>query len=388
MISLQIMKKYIQAPFIKYPYLTTIAISFLIVIGIYVYYPIQERSSILSVYAQLNQNPKPMDRKLPPKDHQEYIRILAIDGGGVYGLLPSHILKYIEEKSGKPIAELFDVIMGTSTGALLSVILTIPDKDNKPKFSAEQAIDIYRNYGNKIFYNPWYHRILTLNGLLGPKYMTSERYKVFKDFIGDLYFDQLLNNMIIPAYGVNEHNPLLFVNWKEPSLQDINFAVSNLLMGAISPPGYFPSVVFGSEQHRYLLVDGALFVNNPSLAATLIAMKVYPHKKYLLVSLGTGKVKGEAIAPDKQVGWGDLQWSQEILSVLLDSGMKFDNVLLNKTFPFPVDVYQFNTEITELSKLLDDISPVNLLRLKKEGHQFVKTNRKKLDELVPKLLKP
>jgi uncharacterized protein len=381
-------KKYIQAPFIKYPYLTTIAISFLIIIGIYIYYPYQQRREILSIYSHLDQNPLPMERKLPPKDDQEFIRILAIDGGGVYGILPAHILKYIEEKSKKPVSELFDVIMGTSTGALLSVLLTIPGRDNKPRYSANDAINIYRKDGKKIFYNPWYHRILTLNGVLGPKYLTSERYNVFKFYLGETYFDQLTNNMIIPAYGVREHSPLLFVNWKQQGLLDTNFTVSDLLMGAVSPPGYFPSVVFGSEKNQYVLVDGGLFANNPSLAAVLIAMKVYPNKKYILVSLGTGKVKGEEIPPGKQVGWGDLQWSEEILSVLLDSGMKFDQLLLEKAFPFPLEIYYFNTEISGFKKILDDISPLNLLRLNKEGHQFVQTNRKRLNILVPRLLRP
>ncbi len=382
------MKRYLKAPFIKYPYLTTIAISFFVIVGIYVYYPFQQRSAILSVYSHLDQDPRPMQRTLPSKDDQEYIRILAIDGGGVYGLLPAHILEYIEKKSKKPIAELFDVIMGTSTGALLSVLLTIPGENNKPKYSATDAINIYRKDGKKIFYNPWYHRILTLNGILGPKYMTSERYDVFKEYLGNTYFDQLLTNMIIPAYGVREQSPLLFVNWKQDGLLDINFAVSDLLMGAVSPPGYFPSVVFGSQKNRFVLVDGGLFANNPSLAAVLIAMKEYPKKKYILVSLGTGKVKGEKIPTGKQVGWGDLQWSEEILSVLLDSQMQFDHILLDKTFPFPVDIYYFNEEISSFKKILDDISPLNLLRLNKEGQSLVKQNKKKLNELIPRLLKP
>lgn len=381
--------KKLHAGVIKYPYLTTIIISFLIVIGIYFYYPYQQRNSILSVYSHLNQNPRPMARKLPKKDEQEYIRILAIEGGGVYGLLPAHVLKYIEKKAGKPISELFDVIMGTSTGALLSVLLTVPDEHNKPKYSASDTIDIYKRDGKKIFYNPWYHRILTLNGILGPKYMTTERYGVFKKYLGDTYFDQLLGNVVIPAYGLKERAPLLFVNWNQSSFKDINFAVSDLLMGAVSPPGYFPSVVFGSEKNRFVLVDGGLFANNPGLASVMIAMKAYPNKKYLLVSLGTGKVKQEEEVPSKkEVDWGDLQWSEEIITVLLDSGMKFDNLLLDKTFPLPVEVYYFNPDITGLKKIIDDISPLNLLRLNREGDRLVKNNRKKLDALVPRLLRP
>ncbi len=374
--------------FVKYPYLTSISIVFLIVIGIYVYYPFQQRNEIFSVYSHLDQNPKPGNRLLPPKDKQEYIRILAIEGGGVYGLLPAHVLKYIEEKSGKPVCELFDVIMGTSTGAILSVLLTIPDQNNKPKYTAAEGIEIYRKDGQNIFYNPWYHRILTLNGVLGPRYMTTKRYEVFKVYAGNTYFDQLLSNVIIPAYEDTSNAPLLFVNWKQQGLLDLNFMISDLLMGAVSTPGYFPGVVFGFGKDQFVLSDGGVFANNPSLAAALVAMKAYPNKKYILVSLGTGTVKGQDISYKKVVGWGALQWGEEIIGTLINSGMKFNNVLLEKAFPFPVDIYYFDTDITGLKKIFNDISPAYLLRLNKEGDTLVKKNQKQLNELVTRLLNP
>jgi len=44
------------------------------------------------------------------------LRILAIDGGGIRGIIPAVVLAAIEKQSGKPICELFDLIAGTSTG--------------------------------------------------------------------------------------------------------------------------------------------------------------------------------------------------------------------------------------------------------------------------------
>ena len=57
------------------------------------------------------------------------IRILSIDGGGIRGVIPAMILARIESLTGKPIAELFDLIAGTSTGGILTLGLTKPGPD-------------------------------------------------------------------------------------------------------------------------------------------------------------------------------------------------------------------------------------------------------------------
>ncbi|HSC37940.1 MAG TPA: patatin-like phospholipase family protein, partial [Chitinophagaceae bacterium] len=80
------------------------------------------------------------------------ILILAIDGGGIRGIIPAYILTAIEAKLGKPCYRLFDMIGGTSTGGIIAAGLTTPQPgNNTPPFSAQQLFNIYTNDGGKIF---------------------------------------------------------------------------------------------------------------------------------------------------------------------------------------------------------------------------------------------
>ena len=77
---------------------------------------------------------------------QKGLRILSFDGGGVRGLLSIAILSKIMEKlDGKQVYEVFDIICGTSTGAILAALFTLK------RANLQQASKIYEMYLKKIF---------------------------------------------------------------------------------------------------------------------------------------------------------------------------------------------------------------------------------------------
>ncbi|KAM0905186.1 hypothetical protein ACQ4PT_017551 [Festuca glaucescens] len=90
-------------------------------------------------------------------DKEKLVTVLSIDGGGIRGIIPATILAFLEEELKKldgrdaRIADYFDVVAGTSTGGLLTVMLTAPDKNGRPLFDANDLAKFYIDESPKIF---------------------------------------------------------------------------------------------------------------------------------------------------------------------------------------------------------------------------------------------
>jgi patatin-like phospholipase/acyl hydrolase len=52
-------------------------------------------------------------------------RVLTLDGGGAKGFYTLGVLHEVEAMLGKPLYEAFDLIFGTSTGAIIGTLLAI-----------------------------------------------------------------------------------------------------------------------------------------------------------------------------------------------------------------------------------------------------------------------
>lgn len=72
--------------------------------------------------------------------------ILALSGGGVRGIFQATFLKYVEEQLYKntPLNQMFDMVVGTSTGAIVASALALGIK-------MKQVEDCYKNHGQEIF---------------------------------------------------------------------------------------------------------------------------------------------------------------------------------------------------------------------------------------------
>ncbi|VFQ59160.1 unnamed protein product [Cuscuta campestris] len=95
------------------------------------------------------------------------ITILAIDGGGVRGIIPATILHSLEshlqelEGPNARIADYFDIVAGTSTGSLIAAMLTAPGDDGRPCFTAAEIPPFYKKESPYIFKKPVIHPLAT-----------------------------------------------------------------------------------------------------------------------------------------------------------------------------------------------------------------------------------
>ena len=115
----------------------------------------------------------------------ELMRILSIDGGGIRGIIPGQILVALEEKLKKHdanarIGDYFDFVAGTSTGGILTCLYLCPEAKNakRPRFSAEEAVELYLERGDEIFDVSLRQRIRSVGGLADEKYSAAELKKL------------------------------------------------------------------------------------------------------------------------------------------------------------------------------------------------------------------
>jgi patatin-like phospholipase/acyl hydrolase len=67
------------------------------------------------------------------------VKVLCIDGGGIRGLVPALVLAEIERRTERRIADMVDLVAGTSTGGILACGLARPGPDGRPLFSAASS---------------------------------------------------------------------------------------------------------------------------------------------------------------------------------------------------------------------------------------------------------
>ena len=107
--------------------------------------------------------------------------LLSFDGGGIRGLMQLNILAEIERLTNKSFIELFDAVAGTSIGGMIACLLTMPDPLNpkKPKYTAQNLLDIFVERKNEIFQSKWQ----SMGGLFSTRYKTTPLKKLLQELL-------------------------------------------------------------------------------------------------------------------------------------------------------------------------------------------------------------
>ena len=264
-------------------------------------------------------------------------KILSIDGGGLKGVVPLTILKKVEELTGRPIWQSFDLIAGTSTGGLIASALTIPKTpDSKEaKYTLNDILNVYLQRGQEIF--PPRKTILgewigDVDDTIKPKYSDAGITKVFTDVCGDSRLNSSLTDIMICTYDLANNIPLFFKTRSSRKNPNQNILVYKACRATSAGPTYLPAFELdypnGDESPYRLCIDGGVYVNNPSLAA--LAEFSTNHAEYgygqkdkdisyedvFVLSIGTGSYAGPITAEEAK-DKGELFWASRISDVMM-----------------------------------------------------------------------
>ena len=241
-------------------------------------------------------------------DSEKTFHILAIDGGGVRGIYPAHVLAKLEQTRGKSVADCFDLIAGTSTG---SIVAGAAAADVEMK----KVVDLFEGEAASVFPKRSFSK-----GMFSSKYSHEPLAEVIRSCVPHLRLGQvstplLITSSNISAGGVHVFKSGYLKKLGEPYTRDGSVLLADAILASCAAPTYFdPNQVRDS-----LLADGGLWANNPSIIALVEAVSKFrqPIEQIHVLSIGTGH--SSSFYRQRKL-WGLLTgWGrQKLVSYVLD----------------------------------------------------------------------
>jgi predicted acylesterase/phospholipase RssA len=237
-------------------------------------------------------------------------RILALDGGGLRGILTVAILQKIEDLLRKRhgvsgdfrLCHYFDLIAGTSTGSIIAAALA-------KGWTVEQIRQKYMALGESVFEKSWLRQ-----GLLRAKYDESRLIEELKSVYGEnttLGSPELKTGLLVVTKRLDTGSPWpvsnnprgkYYADSKDGSIGNSVYPLWQVVRASTAAPSYFDSqsITITDNVQGEFIDGGASPFNNPALQAfmycTLDGYRIdWPTgaDKLLLVSVGSGTADPE-----------------------------------------------------------------------------------------------
>ncbi|MBW8309257.1 MAG: patatin-like phospholipase family protein [Candidatus Paracaedibacteraceae bacterium] len=329
----------------------------------------------------------------PSAPPRKVVRILSIDGGGIRGIIPALVLKHIESRllCGRRIADCFDIIAGTSTGGLIAIMLTAPNEDKRPKYSAHEIVDIYEELGQQVFFSSLGQLIKSGNGWWGAKYSAHDLEEILASYLGDMCLKDVVTNVIVPAYEIELDKTFFFKSSRAKKEPAQDCLLRDLARATSAAPTYFSpaSLIDGTGNRKLTFIDGGIGANNPSLSAAVYAMEIFGMDiDFFVVSIGTGTNYGAAtnnISREDVESSGIIGWAPKIISTLMHAVDDITNYEMWYVFNHNKQkhcYFRLQPILESEYTYLDKADPENLQVLKKVADRMIKENEEVINEIV------
>jgi len=270
---------------------------------------------------------------------------IAVDGGGIRGVMITQALIALEREMGKPLGDIFSLAAGTSTGSIISSGLGAG-------LSAERMYELYIQLGATIFPNTPRARLWPL---FPYRYSSKPLVDALKSVIGEIKMGDFWTatprkDIVIVLRDLVENRTRFVKPWKD---EYRGWPVWKAVLASSSVPTYFP-VVDG----RY--VDGGVgSYSNPCYAAAFEAVycQRWDPKETTLISVGSGRTP-DALKLHQADRFISIQWLTPLVDSFLDAANDQQVHTVKQFFP-DLDFRRFQINIPLIE--MDEASKMNEL---------------------------
>ena len=202
---------------------------------------------------------------------------IAIDGGGLRGVIVTQALAVLEDYLRKPLHDIFRLAVGTSTGSIISAGIGAG-------LTGRQMTRLYREIGSSIFPSTWRKWFFPFTS---HRYPAGPLSRALNKHFGSMKMSEFWIapkpiDVVITSYDLAENRTRFVKPWKE---EYQGWAVSQAVRSSCTVPTYFPLV-----ENRF--IDGGVGAySNPCYVAAYEAREClnWDPQETTLISIGTGR---------------------------------------------------------------------------------------------------
>ena len=292
-------------------------------------------------------------------------RVLSLDGGGIRGIIPALVVAHLERKTGAPASELFDLIVGTSTGGILALGLALQNNEGQPLLAAKRMVALYERHGAEIFERSLWRKLRTAGGLFEEAYSHEALEKILHKYFGDKKMRDCGTPVMVTSYDIERRKTVFLKSWHADHSELLCAEASRATSAA---PTYFEPVNLHWAEQSRTLIDGGVFINSPAVSAYAEARKLFPDEPIAMLSLGTGELT-RPIPYDEARTWGSALWVMSLLDCMFDGASKAADHQMRL---FLGDHYlRLQTQLHYASDDMDDASRGNIRNLKQTAKDLI-----------------
>lgn len=202
-------------------------------------------------------------------------KVLSIDGGGIKGVYTAAMLRELEHalarQPGSPrLHQYFDLICGTSTGALIALALAAGR-------TCDEILTEYLACGPEIFHDlrVWQRWLLNARQMVwSARYDNRRLRQAVETLLGDTRMSAAQNYVLIPVTNMANYSPRVFKTRHCEQYFDRDSRMADVALASAAAPTFFPLFPAMDADHGYY-ADGGLAANNPTLLGLFEAYRVF-----------------------------------------------------------------------------------------------------------------